>query len=90
MELNSICELVFLWQALLDMLNASSMFVGRARDAPPEQQFFTDVELTAIDKLIVDTQVSGCYFTIHTQYKHIYCPHSSFPIHVPQQTFLRP
>ncbi|KAK3850211.1 hypothetical protein Pcinc_043076 [Petrolisthes cinctipes] len=43
-------------QALMDMLNASSMFVGRAREAPQEQQFFTDVEVTAIDKLIVDTQ----------------------------------
>ncbi|KAK4297071.1 hypothetical protein Pmani_030475 [Petrolisthes manimaculis] len=43
-------------QALTDMLNASSMFVVRAREAPQEQQFFTDVEVTAIDKLIVDTQ----------------------------------
>ncbi|XP_063606713.1 hypoxia up-regulated protein 1-like [Penaeus indicus] len=43
-------------QALTDMMNKSSEFVQRARDAPPEQQFFTDVEIDTMDKLIVDTQ----------------------------------
>lgn len=47
-------------QALTDMMNKSSEFVQRARDAPPELQFFTDVEIDTMDKLITDTQVSCC------------------------------
>lgn len=43
-------------QALTDMMNKSSEFVQRARDAPPELQFFTDVEIDTMDKLITDTQ----------------------------------
>nr|XP_045598066.1 hypoxia up-regulated protein 1-like isoform X2 [Procambarus clarkii] len=43
-------------QALKEMMNGSSMFLMRAREAPPDQQLFTDVELTTMDNLIVDTQ----------------------------------
>lgn len=43
----------------MDMMNKSSEFVQRARVASSEQQFFTDVEIDTMDKLIVDTQV--CY-----------------------------
>ncbi|XP_042860610.1 hypoxia up-regulated protein 1-like isoform X3 [Penaeus japonicus] len=43
-------------QALMDMMNKSSEFVQRARVASSEQQFFTDVEIDTMDKLIVDTQ----------------------------------
>lgn len=43
-------------QALQDMVNGSSMFLHRARQAAPELQLFTDVEMTTMDKLIIDTQ----------------------------------
>lgn len=43
-------------QALHDMINGSSMFLQRAREAPPEQQLFTDIELTTMDNLIIDVQ----------------------------------
>lgn len=48
------------------MMNKSSEFVQRARDAPPEQQFFTDVEIDTMDKLIVDTQV--WHFNVFPEY----------------------
>ncbi|XP_042234500.1 hypoxia up-regulated protein 1-like [Homarus americanus] len=43
-------------QALQDMINGSSMFLQRAREAPLEHQLFTDTELTTMDTLIVDVQ----------------------------------
>ncbi|XP_068237926.1 hypoxia up-regulated protein 1-like [Palaemon carinicauda] len=43
-------------QALLDQINGSSMFLQRAREAPQDLQLFTDVELTTVDNLIIDTQ----------------------------------
>ncbi|XP_050731958.1 hypoxia up-regulated protein 1-like [Eriocheir sinensis] len=43
-------------QALLDMINGSSTFLQKAREVPEEHQLFTDVELTTLDSLIVDTQ----------------------------------
>lgn len=43
-------------QALHDMINGSSMFLQRAKEAAPELQLFTDVEMTTLDTLIVDTQ----------------------------------
>ncbi|KAG7176659.1 Hypoxia up-regulated protein 1-like [Homarus americanus] len=42
--------------ALQDMINGSSMFLQRAREAPLEHQLFTDTELTTMDTLIVDVQ----------------------------------
>lgn len=43
-------------QALLDMINGSSMFLQKAREAPKDQQLFTDIEMTTMDKLIIDTR----------------------------------
>lgn len=43
-------------QALLDQINGSSMFLQRAREAPQDLQLFTEVEMTTVENLIIDTQ----------------------------------
>ncbi|KAK7068456.1 Hypoxia up-regulated protein 1 [Halocaridina rubra] len=43
-------------QALQDMINGSSLFLQKAREAPLELQLFTDVEMTTMDALIIETQ----------------------------------
>ncbi|XP_076043824.1 hypoxia up-regulated Grp170 co-chaperone protein isoform X2 [Oratosquilla oratoria] len=43
-------------QALRDMINASSTFMQRAQEPPPEERWFTEVELQSMEKLIVDTE----------------------------------